>query len=83
LVCNTGFTGLLSALSRVGGVRRGAGNPNLCNRCNSNVEDGKIAEIAVFFADLSGYTTMTETLGPERVHELLDAFLRGVRISPN
>jgi len=55
----------------------------LCNRCNSHVEDGKIAEIAVFFADLSGYTTMTETLGPERVHELLDAFLRGVRISPN
>ncbi|MFT4563932.1 MAG: class 3 adenylate cyclase [Gammaproteobacteria bacterium] len=79
LVCNTAFTGLFGALSRLGGVSRGAGNPNLCNRCNGHVEDGKIVEIAVFFADLSGYTSMTETLGPERVHELLDRFLRGAR----
>jgi class 3 adenylate cyclase len=79
LVCNTAFNGVFGALSRLGGVGRSGGNPNLCNRCNGHVEDGKIVELAVFFADLSGYTNMTATLGPERVHELLDAFLRSAR----
>ena len=63
-------------MARVGGVRRSAENPNLCNRCNGHIEEGRVVELAVFFADLSGYTTLTHDLGPERTHELLDIFLR-------
>ncbi len=76
LVCDTALTGMLGAIVRVGGVRRSPENPNLCNRCNGHIEEGRVVELAVFFADLSGYTTLTHDLGPERTHELLDAYLR-------
>ncbi len=76
LVCNTALAGMLGAVARVGGVRRSAENPNLCNRCNGHIEEGRVVELAVFFADLSGYTTLTHELGPERTHELLDTYLR-------
>ncbi|MCZ6666189.1 MAG: adenylate/guanylate cyclase domain-containing protein [Gammaproteobacteria bacterium] len=76
LVCNTALTGVLGVFSRMGGVRRSDGNPNLCNRCNGHVEEGRIVELGIFFADLTGYTNLTQTLGPDRMHELLDAYLR-------
>ena len=76
LVCDTALAGLLGAVARAGGVRRSAENPNLCNRCNGHIEEGRVVELAVFFADLSDYTSLTHTLGPERTHELLDTYLR-------
>jgi class 3 adenylate cyclase len=79
LVCGTALAGVLGAIGRLGGVRRSSENPNVCNRCNGHIEEGRIIEVAVFFADLSGYTRLTHDLGPERTHELLDAYLRRTR----
>ncbi len=76
IICDTALSGPLGAVARLAGIRRSSGNPNICDRCNAHVAEGRIVELAVFFADLSDYTTMTETLGPERVHGLLDAYLR-------
>jgi len=69
----------MGAISRLAGVRRSQENPNLCNRCNNHIREGDIAEIGVFFADLSGYTNMTQSLGPERTHAILDAYLKQAR----
>ncbi|MEM7467783.1 MAG: adenylate/guanylate cyclase domain-containing protein, partial [Pseudomonadota bacterium] len=68
--------GPIGALSKLAGIRRSDGNPNLCNRCNAHITEGSTREIGVFFADLSNYTSMTSTLGPEKTHEILDQFLR-------
>ncbi len=76
LVCDTALAGVAGALLRLGGVRRSAQNPNLCNRCDAHIEDGRIVELAVLFADLTGYTPLTHELGPDRMAALLDRFLR-------
>jgi adenylate cyclase len=51
-------------------------NPNLCNRCNTHVEDGSIVKISVLFADIRSFTEKTHELGPEQIHEVTDAFLQ-------
>ncbi|MEM7542283.1 MAG: adenylate/guanylate cyclase domain-containing protein [Pseudomonadota bacterium] len=79
LVCETALSGVLGVFSRFGGVKRSSENPNLCNRCDSHIGDGRIVELAVFFADLTGYTGMTHDLGPERTHEILDRYLNTAR----
>ena len=61
---------------RLVGINRSARNPNLCNRCNTHVEEGRVVELTVLFADLSGFTAMTRKLGPERTHAVVDAFLK-------
>ena len=76
VVCDVAFDGALGALSRLTGIQRSDGNPNLCNRCNEHVAEGSTREIGVFFADLSNYTTLTGSLGPDKTHEILDTFLR-------
>jgi class 3 adenylate cyclase len=75
-VCGVGLAGPLGAALRVVGVRRSAQNPNLCNRCGAHIEDGRVVELAVFFADLTGYTSLTHSQGPERTHQVLDLYLR-------
>ena len=76
VVCEVALDGVLGTLSRLTGIQRSDGNPNLCNRCNEHVAEGTTREIGVFFADLSNYTTLTGALGPDKTHEILDAFLR-------
>ena len=76
LVCRTPLSGALGALGRAAGIRRSPQNPNLCSRCDAHIEDGRIVELAVLFADLTGFTPLTHALGPERTHELVDGFLR-------
>src|SRR5581483_8611930 len=63
-------------LFRLVGVSRSARNPNLCNRCNTHVEEGRVVELTVLFADLSSFTELTHRLGPERTHAVVDAFLK-------
>jgi len=77
LVCGTALAGPLGALFRVFGIRRSHRNPNVCNRCNTHAEEGRLVNLTVLFADLSSFTEMTHELGPERTHEVVDAFLRG------
>src|SRR5215212_1395186 len=68
--------GPLSLPLRLFGIRRSRMNPNLCTVCElmfrlvmrrRNVE----AELTVLFADLRGYTALSQTLGARQVQELL------------
>jgi adenylate cyclase len=76
LVCGTALAGPLGALFRVFGIQRSSRNPNLCNRCNTHAEEGRLVNLTVLFADLTSFTELTHDLGPERTHEVVDAFLR-------
>ncbi len=76
VICGTPLDGLLGHFFRVFGINRSARNPNVCNRCNGHVEEGRIVEITALFADLSSFTELTQRLGPERTHEIVDAFLK-------
>ncbi len=76
LICATPLTGLLGTIGRAAGIQRSSQNPNLCNRCDVHLADGSIVEVAVFFADLTNFTPLTQELGPEGTHEVVDAFLR-------
>lgn len=76
VICATALAGITSLPFRMMGVARSTRNPNLCNRCNTHAEEGRVVEITVLFADLSSFTELTHELGPERTHEVVDAFLQ-------
>jgi adenylate cyclase len=76
-VCGAALAGPLAYVSAVLGVRRNQRNPNLCNRCTAHMKDGELLEISALFADLCGFTALTNTRGAERTSEIVDAFLRG------
>ena len=75
-VCGTPLGGAMSLVFRAAGIRRSPRNPNLCSRCNTHAEEGHLVEMTTLFADLSGFTEMTARLGPQRTHEVADAFLK-------
>ncbi len=75
-VCGTLLSGAMSIVFRTFGIRRSPRNPNICTRCSAHVEEGRLLEITVLFADLSSFTELTHDLGAERTHEVIDAFLR-------
>jgi adenylate cyclase len=71
--------GPLSLPLRLFGIKRSRMNPNLCTVCElmfrfvmrrRNVE----AELTILFADLRGYTALSQTLGAGQVQELLGVF---------
>ena len=70
------LSGALSAVYRTFGIKRSPRNPNICTRCSTHVEEGRMVEITVLFADLSSFTELTQELGAEKTHEVVDAFLR-------
>jgi adenylate cyclase len=74
-VCGTALSGPLSYIFRLAGISRSTRNPNICNRCNTHIEEGRIVELSVLFADLSKFTELTHDLGPEQTHEVVNAFL--------
>jgi adenylate cyclase len=75
-ICGTILSGAMSVVYRTFGVRRSPRNPNICTRCSTHVEEGRLVEITVLFADLSSFTELTQDLGAEKTHEVVDAFLR-------
>src|SRR5438105_433071 len=75
-ICGTILSGALGGVYRAFGIRRSPRNPNICTRCSTHVEEGRMVEITVIFADLSSFTELTHDLGAERTHEVVDAFLR-------
>jgi adenylate cyclase len=75
-ICGSPLTGALGRVYRAAGVKRSARNPNICSRCDTHVEEGALVEMTVLFADLSSFTELTQELGPERTHEVVDAFLK-------
>ena len=76
VICSTPLAGALSLGFRIAGIGRSSRNPNLCSRCNTHAEEGRVVELTVLFADISSFTEMTHELGPERTHEVVDAFLQ-------
>ncbi len=75
-VCGTLLSGAMSVVFRAFGIKRSPRNPNICTRCSTHVEEGRLVEITVLFADLSSFTELTQDLGAEKTHEVVDAFLR-------
>lgn len=75
-ICGTILTGAMGVIYRSFGIRRSPRNPNICTRCSTHVEEGKLVEITVLFADLSSFTELTHDLGAEKTHNIVDAFLR-------
>lgn len=64
---------------RVFGIRPSRMNPNTCTICELMftrvMKARKIAvDVSVLFADLRGYTTLSQSLSPDAVSSLLDAF---------
>lgn len=76
LVCDIVLSGPLSGLFWVFGISRRARNPNLCSRCDTHLQEGRVVELTVFFADLTSFTELTNELGPERAYEVIDAFFQ-------
>ncbi len=79
LVCGTMLAGPVGRLMRVFGIRRSSQNPNLCTRCSTHLENGRIVELTVLFADLVGFTAMTNEVGPERSYEIINGFFQKAR----
>jgi hypothetical protein len=75
-ICGTLLSGALARVFRVAGIKRSPRNPNICSRCDTHVEEGRLVEMTVVFADLSSFTELTHELGAQRTHEVVDAFLR-------
>jgi adenylate cyclase len=63
-------------LFHVFGISRSKHNPNVCNRCDAHIQNGRVIELSVLFADLTGFTEMTNRLGPERSYEVVDEFFK-------
>src|SRR6185369_8623271 len=76
LVCSTTLEGPLGWMYQIFGITRSSRNPNVCNRCDAHLQEGKVIEMSVIFADLTGFTEMTNRLGPERSYEVVDAFFK-------
>jgi adenylate cyclase len=76
LVCNTALEGPWGRLFSLFGINRSVRNPNVCNRCDTHMQEGRVVELSVIFADLTGFTEMTNRLGPERSYEVVSAFFK-------
>jgi len=76
VVCGTTLEGPVGRFFHLFGITRSARNPNVCNRCNAHMQEGRIIELSVIFADLTGFTEMTNRLGAERSFQVVDAFFK-------
>lgn len=81
MVCDTALEGPVGSVMRVFGIHRSTQNPNLCNRCGTHFEEGKVVELTVLFADMVGFTTMTHELGPEKTYDIVEAFFQKANTS--
>ena len=75
-VCGIPFSGLAAVFLRWRGIHRSARNPNCCTQCGAHLEEGRLVEMTVVFADLSSFTEMTGRLGATTTYSVVDEFLR-------
>ena len=75
-VCGTALKGTLGMLFRLFGIRASKQNPNVCNRCDGHMQEGSVIELTVMFADLAGFTEMSNRIGPDRSFEVVDTFFK-------
>ena len=76
LVCGLPLVGLTAVFLRWRGIRRSPRNPNICTQCGAHLEEGRLLEMTVIFADLSSFTEMTGQLGATTTYSVVDEFLR-------
>src|ERR1044071_7042091 len=76
LVCGIPLVGLTAAFLRWRGIRRSPRNLNCCTQCGAHLEEGRLVEMTVVFADLSSFTEMTGRLGATTTYSVVDEFLR-------
>src|SRR5919106_6381312 len=74
LVCGIPLVGSTAVFLRWRGIRRSPRNPNCCTRCGAHLEDGRLVEMTVVFADLSSFTEMTGRLGATTTYSVVDEF---------
>jgi adenylate cyclase len=75
-VCGTALRGAFGRHFHFFGISRSAHNPNVCNRCDTHLQEGATVEMTVLFADLVGFTELTTRLGAEKSYEIVNAFFR-------
>jgi adenylate cyclase len=74
-ICGAPFSGFGSRLVRPLGYRPSRKNPTLCATCvESSPPGGMTTEVGVLFADLRGFTSLSERSEPEAVSALLRRF---------
>src|SRR5688572_17157204 len=76
VVCGTTLEGPLGWFFHLFGITRSVRNPNVCNRCDTHMQEGRIIEMSVLFADLASFTEMTHRLGAERSFQAVDSFFK-------
>src|SRR5688572_32261433 len=76
VVCGTTLEGPLGWFFHLFGITRSVRNPNVCNRCDTHMQEGRIIEMSVLFADLASFTEMTHRLGAERSFQVVDSFFK-------
>jgi adenylate cyclase len=74
-LCNAPFTGISAGAFRVCGYGQSRKNPQLCARCvESAPEGGAVVPLSVLFADVRGYTSLTERVGTIGATALVNRF---------
>ena len=76
LVCGLPLAGALAWALSLAGVKRSSRNPNCCTRCNVHIEEGRLVELTMVFADLSSFTELTARLGADNTFGVVDKYLR-------
>ena len=76
VVCGIPLVGLAAAFLRWRGIRRNPRNLNCCTQCGAHLEEGRLLEMTVVFADLSSFTEMTSHMGATATWSVVDEFLR-------
>jgi adenylate cyclase len=74
-VCGAPFAGIGGRLVRPFGFAPSRKNPRLCIRCfDVGPEGGREMDVGVLFADVRGFTTLSEQRPPDEVAALLNGF---------
>ena len=77
-ICGAPFSGVGARLVRPLGFRPSRKSPNLCATCvESAPPGGMTTEAGVLFADIRGFTRLSEQRDPEEVSALLRRFYKG------
>ena len=74
-LCNAPFAGPSAAAFRICGYGQSRKNSQLCARCvESAPEGGAVVPLSILFADMRGYTALTERLGTIEATALVNRF---------
>ncbi len=74
-VCRAPFQGFGGKLMGAAGFAPSRKNPNLCSRCFEMAPmGGQEMEVGILFADIRGFTSMSEGRKPDQVAGLLNRF---------